>query len=87
MFRLAHWTMCAGQKLVDRRSTVAVPSWVVPVATWTGIQCRDDSFHFSGLRKALHLVLGENQLAIDVHVEDAALAADQLGVNAELLLQ
>jgi len=36
--------------------------------------------------KTVHLVLGENELSIDNDVEDAAVPADQLGLDAELFL-
>ena len=38
------------------------------------------------VREAAHVVLTPNLFAVDVNVEHAAGALDQLGINAELLL-
>jgi len=48
----------------------------------TGFQLLD---HLAGLRKSIDLVFGEDRLAVDDNVEDAVLAADQLGLDSELL--
>jgi hypothetical protein len=50
-------------------------------------QIADELLDFAGVRKAPHVVLREDQRAVDPDVEDAVLTMDQLRIDSKLLLE
>ena len=51
------------------------------------LQLLDRPLDFTGFGEPFDLMLGEDQAAIDVHVEHPTLPTDKLGLDAELLFQ
>ena len=55
--------------------------------TGSGAQRADGCLYFAVFGEAPDVVLGEDQPPVGPHVKDAAAAADQLGIDAELSLE
>jgi len=57
---------------------------------WCGasrLACVDPSDHLAGFRESLLLVFAEQELALDVYIEDAPCALDQLRFDCERFTQ
>ncbi len=50
-------------------------------------QLFDCLFDFACFREAAEFVLGEDELAVDAHVEDPVLTTDQFRLNTEALFE
>ena len=76
---------CAGRKPATRVCRGLGP-WRTRVEPASS-DFANQPFDFAVFRKAMQLVLGEDELAVDAHIEDAVLTANELGFDTEFFLE